>query len=85
MYPGFIADAQTEEEKGAEVSFHRANEVEKTHQKEFERALAEIESGEDLAEHKYYICQVCGQLEIGEAPEICPICKAPKSSFVEMA
>jgi rubrerythrin len=85
MYPQFIADAQKDAENAAEMSFQKANEVEKTHQKEFERALAEIESGEDLAEHKYYVCQVCGQLELGEAPENCPICKAPKASFTLMA
>jgi len=84
MYPQFIADAQADGEKSAEISFHGANEVEKTHQKEFERALAEIESGEDIAEQKYYICEVCGQLELGEAPENCPICKAPKANFTLM-
>lgn len=84
MYPEFIAEAQADGEKSAEISFNGANKVEKTHQKELERALAEIESGEDLAEHKYYVCQVCGQLEIGEAPEHCPICNAPATSFIEM-
>lgn len=84
MYPGFIIDAQSEEEKVAEIGFSWANEVEKTHQKEFISALAEVESGSDIASQKYYVCQVCGQLELGEAPEFCPICKAPKSKFTEM-
>jgi len=85
MYPAFIADAQSEGEKAAEISFFRANEVEKTHQREFTAALEQVEKGSDIAEQKYYVCQVCGQLELGEAPENCPICKAPKASFTLMA
>lgn len=82
MYPEFILNAQVEEEKAAENSFTWANEVEKTHQKKFTEAFDEIEKGEDIAEQKYFVCQVCGQLELGEAPEVCPICKAPKASFI---
>ena len=85
MYPGFIADAQAENEKVAGIGFFGANEVEKTHQKEFTNALRELESGDDIAPQKYFVCQICGQLELGEAPKYCPICKAPKTSFTEMA
>jgi rubrerythrin len=82
MYPEFIAVAQQDDEKVAEKSFFGANEVEKTHQKKFTDALSEVETGNDIAEQKYYVCQVCGQLELGEAPENCPICNAPKASFL---
>lgn len=81
MYPEFIGLATEENEKVAEKSFFRANEVEKTHQKKFNDALAEIESGKDITQQKYFVCQVCGQLELDEAPEHCPICNAPASSF----
>ncbi|KKP92427.1 MAG: Rubrerythrin [Candidatus Moranbacteria bacterium GW2011_GWE1_36_7] len=84
MYPEFIADAQVEGEKVSEKGFTWANEVEKTHQKEFVSALNEIEAGKDLVEKKYFVCQVCGQLELGEAPENCSICGAPKTSFTEI-
>ena len=34
---------------------------------------------------KKYICTVCGYIHEGdEPPEICPICKAPRSKFKEM-
>ena len=34
---------------------------------------------------KKFICTVCGYIYEGtEAPEKCPICKAPQSKFVEM-
>ncbi len=84
MYPGFIADAQAEGEKAAEIGFIGANEVEKIHQKQFTEALGQVEAGNDIAEQKYYVCQVCGQLELADAPENCPVCKAPKSSFTLM-
>ncbi|HBI33918.1 MAG TPA: rubrerythrin [Candidatus Moranbacteria bacterium] len=82
MYPEFISDAQKDEEKISEKGFTWANEVEKKHQKEFVSALSEIEAGQDLAEQKYFVCQVCGQLELGEAPEVCPVCGAPREKFV---
>lgn len=34
---------------------------------------------------KKFICAVCGYIYEGtEAPEQCPLCKAPKSKFSEM-
>jgi len=85
MYPEFIATATEEGENVAEASFSGAYKVEQTHQKKFIDALAQVEGGNDIAEKKYYVCQVCGNLEIGEAPENCPICNAPAASFVAMA
>ena len=33
-----------------------------------------------------YVCKVCGYVHEGpEAPEFCPVCKAPKAKFEEMA
>ena len=33
---------------------------------------------------KKFVCSVCGYVYEGEAaPEVCPICKAPASKFVE--
>ncbi|NTW26765.1 MAG: rubrerythrin family protein [Candidatus Moranbacteria bacterium] len=84
MYPGFIADAQADGEKVAEIGFYGANEVEKIHQKEFIAAFGQIENGIDIEGQKYFVCQICGKLELGEAPEFCSICKAPKASFNEI-
>ncbi len=84
MYPEFIKDAQAEGEKAAEISFTGANEVEKIHQGQFGAALKEVEAGNDIPAQKYYVCQICGQLELGEAPDNCPVCKAPKAKFVQM-
>lgn len=32
---------------------------------------------------KKFVCSVCGYIAEGSVPEICPICKAPASKFVE--
>ncbi|MDR1299912.1 MAG: NADH peroxidase [Oscillospiraceae bacterium] len=35
---------------------------------------------------KKYVCAVCGYVHEGDAPpEICPVCKAPASKFIEQA
>ena len=31
-----------------------------------------------------FVCTVCGYVYEGEAPEVCPVCKAPASKFKEM-
>lgn len=32
---------------------------------------------------KKFVCSVCGYIAEGSAPEVCPICKAPASKFIE--
>ena len=32
---------------------------------------------------KKYICTICGYISEGNVPEVCPVCKAPSSKFVE--
>ena len=33
---------------------------------------------------KKFVCSVCGYVHVGdEAPEFCPICKAPRDKFYE--
>ena len=35
---------------------------------------------------KKFVCSVCGYVYEGEeAPEFCPVCKAPKAKFVEQS
>ena len=52
MYPGFIADAEAENEKIARMSFGNANEVEKIHQAKYSEALKKVQAGEDLEERR---------------------------------
>ncbi len=81
MYPSFIEQAKSEGEVKAEVSFVRANAVEKIHHGLFSQALEALEQGQSLEEKPYFVCQVCGNTVLGEAPLNCPICGAPRSQF----
>ena len=81
MYPGFIEQAKTENNQGAERSFNLANKVEQIHHKLYHEAAQALGSGQTLEDKPYYVCQVCGNTVLGEAPEKCPICGAPRSKF----
>ena len=32
---------------------------------------------------KPWVCKLCGHIEFDQAPEACPVCRAPKSAFAE--
>ena len=81
MYPGFIEQAKTENNKAAANSFDMANKVEKIHHKLFQEALKNLESGTSPKDEPYFVCQVCGYTAEGEAPDRCPICGAPQKRF----
>ena len=81
MYPDFINDAKTEENRSAERTFNLANDVEKIHHKLYQKALELVESGKDLEEGPMYVCSVCGYTHEGEPPDPCPVCKSPKQVF----
>ncbi|EKE10843.1 MAG: rubrerythrin [uncultured bacterium] len=78
MYPSFLEEAEKEGNTGASIGFHRANEVEKEHGKLFQEAL---DKNGDIEEKEYYLCEICGHIEIGGAPEKCPVCGVPKDRF----
>ena len=81
MYPGFIEQARSANNKRAEITFEYANKVEKIHHNLYQKALEALEAGQELKAEPYFICQVCGNTVAGEAPEKCPVCGAPRSKF----
>ena len=78
MYPGFISEAEQEGQSNARGVFNFANEAEKVHADLYKKALESLNQNEDT---DYYVCEVCGNLEKGSAPDKCSICGAPKSKF----
>ena len=78
MYPAFIEKAKEEKKDAALWSFDVANKVEEIHANLYENALNNL--GENV-EAIYYVCNYCGNTVEKEAPEICPICGAPKTEF----
>ncbi|MFC2033974.1 rubrerythrin family protein [Chloroflexota bacterium] len=81
MYPIFIEQAEKENNKRAQRSFEYANTVEEIHHGYFQKALDALNAGEELKDEPYFVCPVCGNTFAGEAPENCPICGAPRSTF----
>jgi len=81
MYPDFIGMANTEANKKAADSFDLANRVEQIHHTLYSDALSSLEKGENIQNKPVYVCQYCGNTVAGEAPDVCPICGAPKKLF----
>ena len=81
MYPRFIEEAKTDGYQRALVSFDWANKVEKIHHDLFQGSLKALDSGEKMKDEPYLVCQTCGNTVEGEAPDVCPICGAPRSAF----
>lgn len=81
MYPEFIKEAKNESDKDAVETFDEADKVEKIHHAAYSKALESVKNGKDLEKVDYWVCQHCGNLFIGKAPDICPICKHPKKEF----
>ena len=81
MYPNFIAEAENEGNTQAVTSFKNANAVEEIHHSLYADALQTVKDGNDLPEASIHVCQVCGNTVIGDSPDTCPICGAPKKMF----
>ena len=84
MYPDFLAEAKTEDNKPAVFSFKNALAVEEIHHGLYTKALDAVKSGADLPDKKIFVCSVCGNTVYGEAPDTCPICGAQKEKFSEV-
>ena len=84
MYPKFIEEATAEAQNAALISFKNAMTVEQVHFSLYNSAMERIKSGEDLAGTKIYVCEICGNTVLGEAPEKCPICGVGAKKFTEI-
>lgn len=84
MYPGFIEQAKADDNMAAVQSFSGANTVEKEHAEFYKKALASVESGNDLSEVEMHVCEVCGHTVEGDAPDRCPVCSASKDKFTKI-
>ena len=85
MYPKFVAEAESEGNQPALISFRNAMAVEEIHHGLYGKALEAVKSGSDLPESKIVVCPVCGNTIEGDAPEKCPICNVPGDRFIEIS
>jgi rubrerythrin len=56
--------------------------AEEAHANLYTKALEAVKNGIDLDVSEFYLCPVCGYIELGAAPEKCPICSAKQSKFI---
>jgi rubrerythrin len=81
MYPAYLAVAELEEEKRAQNAIRHAMEAEAYHRDLYGEALDAVASGGDFTDDKIVVCNQCGYVQTGEAPDRCPVCTAPKKYF----
>jgi len=81
MYPAYLSTAMLQNEKGAEMAINYALAAEKIHVGYYKQAKDSVQGEKDMKIEEIYICPVCGFTHIGNAPEKCPVCNAPKNKF----
>ncbi len=81
MYPPMLSQAAEENHK-AKRMFGFAVQAEAVHSQLYRMALEAVAQGKDLAETNFYLCPICGHIELGKPPELCPICKARGSRYI---
>lgn len=88
MYPRLLKGlkrAKTDDDEVAKLSLRWAMDTEKNHAKYLKEALLCLENGTDYDNDSYWVCEVCGNLEVGGEPdEICPVCKHDPVFFKEV-
>jgi rubrerythrin len=83
MYPPMLQQAIADGSR-AKRMFEYASKAEAVHAKLYQMALEAVAQGKDLAAVDFYLCPVCGHIELGKAPDSCPICGAKGQAFVKM-
>ncbi|OGV68220.1 MAG: rubrerythrin [Lentisphaerae bacterium RIFOXYA12_FULL_48_11] len=81
MYPQFIKESDSENNQAAGISFRNAMAVEQVHHGLYQEALAAVEQGKDLPSATIYLCTICGNTVVGNAPDKCPVCGASQAKF----
>jgi rubrerythrin len=83
MYPPMLEAALKENHK-AKRMFGYAEKAEAVHARLYKLALEAVAQGKDLTEAKFYLCPVCGHIELGNPPDVCPICGVKGNMFVQV-
>jgi rubrerythrin len=74
----------TGDKHAAKRMFGYAVRAEAVHAKLYAMALEAVKQGKDLTETKFYLCPVCGHIELGDPPASCPICGELGEEFIQV-
>lgn len=84
MYDRFAKDAEEEGFTELAAQFRAVAKIEKSHEERYRKLLKNVETNEVFAKSSVTVweCRNCGHIIVGmKAPELCPVCKHPKSYF----
>lgn len=85
MYAQFAKEAREEGFNDIAFLFEKVGAIEKVHEERYRKLLANIQEGIVFSrdEDMIWECSNCGHIVVGKkAPELCPVCKHPKSYFM---
>jgi rubrerythrin len=83
MYPPMLEHAQAENHKGKRM-INFALQAEEVHAELYKLALEAVSQGKDLTETGFYLCPVCGHIELGNPPAVCPICGVKGEKYTQV-
>lgn len=81
MYPPMLETAKADDHK-AKRMFGYAVEAEAVHARLYTMAQEAVKQGKDLTNVEFYLCPVCGNIEIGKPTEACKVCGTKAEKFV---
>jgi len=84
MYKNFAATAKEEGFNDVAVLFEMVGKIEKRHEERYRALLANVKDGLVFSADGdvMWECVKCGHIHFGKkAPEMCPVCRHPKSYF----
>nr|MDO8110834.1 rubrerythrin family protein [Candidatus Sigynarchaeota archaeon] len=88
MYPRImkaLKRGKREDEQVARLSMQWAREVEKMHAMILSKAVDRVEQGQDGIAIKYWVCNVCGNLRVGDnTGSVCPVCRHDGQFYKEV-
>jgi rubrerythrin len=81
MYPAYneIATLQANHQAMKSIKFALKSEVD--HKGMYSEAREQVLAGNDIADQPVSVCLVCGHTVIGDVPDKCPYCAAPKEQY----
>ena len=83
MYPPMLEQAKADDHK-AKRMFGYALDAEAVHAKIYAMALEAVKAGKDM-DVEFYLCPVCGNIEMGKPTEPCKVCGAKADKFTLIA
>lgn len=81
MYRSFMKNAKKMNTYLAEFSFNLARNAENVHRKLYIDYLKMLDENRMRENEDIYVCQICGNVEIGKLPSTCSICDHDKKFF----